>query len=108
MNLLRYCTVRLAVGQATSEVHRVNIVLVDERVVRVDAAGRGRVEVGLNCVLEKVVLQKLAHIEALLRVDLDDGTADCGSDSNPIRLNENGDTPVTWTYTVTWKPSRVA
>ena len=34
------------------------------------------------------------------------GKAECGQDSLPLILNEDGDTPVTWTYSVYWIPSK--
>ncbi|KAI9833730.1 MAG: hypothetical protein M1819_003463 [Sarea resinae] len=37
--------------------------------------------------------------------NLGDGKADCGDDSEPLILVETGETPVTWTYSVTWVPS---
>ena len=40
---------------------------------------------------------------------IDDSHADCGDDRSPeLTLNEKGDTTVTWTYTVYWRPSTTA
>ncbi|KAJ5884659.1 hypothetical protein N7495_009169 [Penicillium taxi] len=39
---------------------------------------------------------------------LEDGTADCGTSGNVLILDEDGDTPVTWTYSVYWKESPTA
>ena len=39
--------------------------------------------------------------------NLDDKTADCGDENTPLRLNENGGTTVTWTYSVYWRPSSI-
>ncbi len=36
------------------------------------------------------------------------GKADCGDDAVPLVLSETEDTPVTWTYSVTWRPSAQA
>ncbi|KAK1146178.1 Transmembrane 9 super member 2 [Aspergillus melleus] len=36
---------------------------------------------------------------------LEDGAADCGSNETPVVLNEEGDTPVSWTYSVYWTES---
>ncbi|EHY53706.1 Transmembrane 9 super member 2 [Exophiala dermatitidis] len=36
------------------------------------------------------------------------GKADCAVDSGPLVLNENGNTPVTHTYSVYWRPSDTA
>ena len=36
---------------------------------------------------------------------LEDGTAECGTPGNVLTLNEDGETPVTWTYSVHWKES---
>ncbi|MCJ1435296.1 hypothetical protein MMC27_004668 [Xylographa pallens] len=40
--------------------------------------------------------------------NLDDKTADCGDESTPVSLNEKGETSVTWTYSVYWRPSPIA
>ena len=41
--------------------------------------------------------------------NVDDKTADCGLQSAPpLELNEEGDTEVTWTYSIYWQPSPVA
>jgi transmembrane 9 superfamily member 2/4 len=34
--------------------------------------------------------------------NLGDGKAECGEPSQPLILNQDGDTPVTWTYSVYW------
>ncbi|KAI9737434.1 MAG: transmembrane 9 super member 2 [Cirrosporium novae-zelandiae] len=41
---------------------------------------------------------------------LEDGAVECGdaSGNSPLVLNENGETPVTWTYSVYWIPSKTA
>ena len=39
---------------------------------------------------------------------LGDGKADCGNPDNMVELNEEGDTLVTWTYGVYWRPSTTA
>ncbi|BDD63685.1 transmembrane 9 super member 2 [Monascus purpureus] len=39
---------------------------------------------------------------------LEDGSAHCGTDGAPVVLSEDGDTPVTWTYSVTWRESSTA
>lgn len=39
---------------------------------------------------------------------LGDGTAECGDSSRPLILNEDGETPVTWTYSVYWRLSDTA
>lgn len=39
---------------------------------------------------------------------LADGKAECGSAGQPLFLNEKGETPVTWTYSVSWVPSKTA
>lgn len=36
---------------------------------------------------------------------LDDGTAECGSDNAPVLLSEDGETAVTFTYSVYWRES---
>lgn len=36
---------------------------------------------------------------------LDDGTAECGSDNAPVLLSEDGETVVTFTYSVYWRES---
>lgn len=36
------------------------------------------------------------------------GQDDCGDPQNPLSLNEEGDTAVTWTYGVYWRPSKTA
>ncbi|ODM22424.1 hypothetical protein SI65_00012 [Aspergillus cristatus] len=36
---------------------------------------------------------------------LDDGTAECGSDNTPVLLSEDGETAVTFTYSVYWRES---
>lgn len=36
---------------------------------------------------------------------LEDGAADCGSTETPVTLNEEGETPVSWTYSVYWTES---
>lgn len=36
---------------------------------------------------------------------LEDGTAECGSRGNNVMLKEDGDTTVTWTYSVYWRES---
>lgn len=36
---------------------------------------------------------------------LDDGTAECGTRGNPVILSEEGETSVTWTYSVYWRES---
>lgn len=35
-----------------------------------------------------------------------DGKAECGQPGKPLILNEDGETPVTWTYSVYWIPSK--
>ena len=35
-----------------------------------------------------------------------DGKAECGESGQPLTLDENGETPVTWTYSVYWIPSK--
>lgn len=37
--------------------------------------------------------------------NLDDGTAECAEDSGPLVLSEDGETTVTWTYSVYWRES---
>ena len=37
-----------------------------------------------------------------------DNGADCGNEITPLRLNEEGETTVTWTYSVYWRPSPIA
>jgi transmembrane 9 superfamily member 2/4 len=37
-----------------------------------------------------------------------DGGAECGDPSQPLILDEDGETPVTWTYSVYWIPSQTA
>ena len=37
-----------------------------------------------------------------------DGKAECGDASQPLILDEDGETPVTWTYSVYWRPSTTA
>lgn len=37
-----------------------------------------------------------------------DGKADCGDPASPLVLSETVDTPVTWTYSVYWRPSPTA
>ena len=39
---------------------------------------------------------------------LGDGKAECGDRSQPLILREEGETPVTWTYSVYWRPSNTA
>lgn len=39
---------------------------------------------------------------------LGDGKAECGESSQPLILNEDGETPVTWTYSVYWRLSDTA
>ncbi|KAI9886379.1 MAG: hypothetical protein M1823_001833 [Watsoniomyces obsoletus] len=39
---------------------------------------------------------------------LSDGKADCADDATKLVLSETDDTPVTWTYSVTWRPSAQA
>ena len=39
---------------------------------------------------------------------LGDGKAECGDSSQPLILNEEGETPVTWTYSVYWRLSDTA
>ncbi|KAJ5606640.1 Nonaspanin (TM9SF) [Penicillium lagena] len=39
---------------------------------------------------------------------LEDGTADCGTPGAIVALNEEADTPLTWTYSVSWKESPTA
>ncbi|KAF7510143.1 hypothetical protein GJ744_007042 [Endocarpon pusillum] len=39
---------------------------------------------------------------------LGDGKAQCGDSSQPLILNEDGETPVTWTYSVYWRLSDTA
>ncbi|ERF71781.1 hypothetical protein EPUS_01696 [Endocarpon pusillum Z07020] len=39
---------------------------------------------------------------------LGDGKAECGDSSQPLILNEDGETPVTWTYSVYWRLSDTA
>ncbi|PTU18008.1 hypothetical protein P175DRAFT_0503897 [Aspergillus ochraceoroseus IBT 24754] len=36
---------------------------------------------------------------------LEDGTAVCNDEGGPVYLNEDGDTPVTWTYSISWRES---
>ena len=36
---------------------------------------------------------------------IDDGQAECGDIENPLTLSEKGNTRVTWTYSVYWRPS---
>jgi transmembrane 9 superfamily protein 2/4 len=38
--------------------------------------------------------------------NVEDGKAECPQDSPPLILNEDGETPVTWTYSVYWIPSK--
>ena len=40
--------------------------------------------------------------------NLADGAADCGDESVSLMLNEEGETPVTWTYSVYWRSSNIA
>ena len=37
-----------------------------------------------------------------------DEGVDCGDENDPLILNEDGETPVTWTYSVSWHESEVA
>ncbi len=37
-----------------------------------------------------------------------DGQADCAFDSGPLSINERGETPITYTYSVLWRPSATA
>jgi transmembrane 9 superfamily protein 2/4 len=39
---------------------------------------------------------------------LEDGRAECATDSAPLKLNEKGDTSVVYTYSVYWRPSATA
>ena len=39
---------------------------------------------------------------------LDNGQGDCGDPEKPLFLDENSDTPVTWTYGVYWRESKTA
>lgn len=39
---------------------------------------------------------------------VEDGNVDCGSASEPVVLNEDGETAVTWTYSVYWRESSTA
>ena len=39
---------------------------------------------------------------------LGEGKAECGGEMAPLILNEDGETPVTWTYSVYWRPSKTA
>lgn len=39
---------------------------------------------------------------------LGDGKAECGDPSRPLILSEEHETPVTWTYSVYWRPSKTA
>ncbi len=39
---------------------------------------------------------------------LGDGMAECGDPTQPLILDEEGETPVTWTYSVYWRPSKTA
>lgn len=39
---------------------------------------------------------------------LGDGTAECGSAGTPVTLNEDGETSVSWTYSVYWRESQTA
>ena len=39
---------------------------------------------------------------------LDENSADCGDEDVPVSLAEEGETSVTWTYSVTWRPSPIA
>ncbi|KAF7715201.1 Transmembrane 9 superfamily protein [Penicillium ucsense] len=51
------------------------------------------------------------HVQPESRRDsrvLDDGTAECGTQDDLLRLSEEVDTPVTWTYSVYWKESSTA
>ena len=38
--------------------------------------------------------------------NLGDGKAECPQDGSPLTLDEEGETPVTWTYSVYWIPSK--
>lgn len=40
--------------------------------------------------------------------NIDDKSADCSDEKAPLKLNEKGETAVTWTYGVYWRPSSVA
>ncbi|KAJ5995968.1 hypothetical protein N7499_012109 [Penicillium canescens] len=40
--------------------------------------------------------------------NLDDGTAECGTQGDVLALSEDGETTVTWTYSVYWKESPTA
>ncbi|KAI9823854.1 MAG: hypothetical protein M1826_007600 [Phylliscum demangeonii] len=37
---------------------------------------------------------------------LEDGGAECGAETEPLELSETSDSLVTWTYSVSWQPSR--
>jgi transmembrane 9 superfamily member 2/4 len=39
---------------------------------------------------------------------LGDGKAECGDSSQPLILDEGGETAVTWTYSIQWRPSKTA
>ncbi|KAL1954748.1 hypothetical protein VTO42DRAFT_748 [Malbranchea cinnamomea] len=52
-----------------------------------------------------VVVVPSSHVAGPPR---DDGHADCSPDAPPVLLSESQDTPVQWTYSVTWRESPTA
>lgn len=52
-----------------------------------------------------IIVQPESHRDSKV---LGDGKAECGDSSQPLVLDEEGETPVTWTYSVYWRLSKTA